>query len=114
MKLFTATILLLLNFTSIRHVAAGGGGCHVCAEIQKMNAKLAALQQIDVKLEQINATLGVLLASGRMCGGGSSSSEFTHSFLPFLLFKAQKEQLKNLSVFVPSVRHSYLFFVFKL
>ena len=90
MKLFTATILLLLNFTSIHHVVAKGGGCRACAELQKMNAKLAALQQIDAKIEQMNATLAMLLASGGACGGGSSSSEFTHSFHPFLLFRAKK------------------------
>ena len=95
MKLFTAAVLFLLNFTSILDVVAGKRGCRVCAELQQMNSKLAVLQQIDTKLEQINATLAKLLASGGTSGAGSSSGEFAVSFLPFLFYLYKLDLNRN-------------------
>ena len=64
MKGFAATILLLLNFTSILYVVSGRRKCRVCTELQQINSKLADLEQIDAKLDQINTTLAKLLAKG--------------------------------------------------
>lgn len=72
MKLSTAIILLLLNFTSILHVVVEGKRCRACNELQQINSKLAELQQIDAKLDQLNATLIKLLVSGGTSGSGSS------------------------------------------
>ena len=66
MNEYAAIILLLLT-----HVVAGRQKCRVCAELQKMNSKLAELQQIDAKLDHKNATLDKLASGG----------EFSNSFI---------------------------------